>query len=323
MRVFLAGATGAVGKRLVPFLVRAGHHVTATTRTPGKLDSLRAQGAEPLVVDGLDPDAVMKAVTASHPDAIVHQMTALSTMRSLKRFDDEFETTNRLRTEGTRHLLAAGQAAGVRRFVAQSYAGWPNERRGSRTKTEDDPLDPNPPAAMARTFAAIRELERLVSTATSVTGMVMRYGSLYGPGTSLSAGGEIVELVRKWRFPLVGDGAGVWSFIHVDDAARATQLALERVAPGLYNIVDDEPAEVSVWLPELARLVGARPPFKLPVWIARFVVGDAGVSMMTEARGASNTKAKRTLDWRPEFASWRDGFRSTCTRASTVRPTAL
>ena len=291
------------------FLVRAGHHVTATTRTREKLESLRAQGAEPLIVDGLDRDAVLKAVVSSHPDAIVHQMTSLSSMRSLKHFDDEFEMTNRLRTDGTRHLLAAGQAAGVRRFVAQSYAGWPNQRRGSRLTTEEDPLDSNPPATMTRTLDAIRELERLVSTAAPMTGMIVRYGSLYGPGTSLSHDGEIVGMVRNRKFPLVGDGAGVWSFIHVDDAARATQLALERVAPGPYNIVDDEPAEVAVWLPELARLAGAKPPYRLPTWIARFVVGDAGVSLMTQIRGASNAKAKRELDWRLEYPSWRDGFR--------------
>jgi nucleoside-diphosphate-sugar epimerase len=308
MRIFLAGATGAIGGRLVPLLVAGGHHVIATTRTPEKLERLRAQGAEPVVVDGLDRDAVIKAVVSSHPDAIVHQMTALASMRSLKHFDDEFAVTNRLRTEGTSHLLAAARAAGTRRFVAQSYTGWANERQGGRVKTEEDPLDSNPPKSMSRTLDAIRTLEHMVLNSPDVTGTVLRYGSLYGPGTSLSDHGEIVELIRQRKLPLIGSGAGVWSFIHVADAARSTQFALERDAPGLYNIVDDDPAEVSVWLPYLARAVGARPPIRVPAWIGRFAVGDAGVSMMTQARGSSNAKAKHALGWQPDYASWRDGF---------------
>jgi 2-alkyl-3-oxoalkanoate reductase len=308
MKIFLAGATGAIGGRLVPLLVAGGHHVIATTRTPEKLERLRAQGAEPVVVDGLDRDAVMEAVVSSRPDAIVHQMTALASMRSLKHFDDEFAVTNRLRTEGTSHLLAAARAAGTHRLVAQSYAGWTSERRGGRIKTEEDPLDPHPPKAMSRTLDAIRALEDRVLNSSDVTGTVLRYGSLYGPGTSTSDHGEIVELIRQRKFPLIGNGAGVWSFIHVTDAARATQLALECDASGIYNIVDDEPAEVSVWLPYLAQAVGARPPIHLPAWIGRFAIGEAGVSMMTRARGSSNAKAKHTLGWQPEYASWRDGF---------------
>jgi nucleoside-diphosphate-sugar epimerase len=270
---------------------------------------LRAQGAEPVVVDGLDRDAVMRAVVSSHPDAIVHQMTALASMRSLKHFDDEFAVTNRLRTEGTRHLLEAAHACGAHKFVAQSYTGWPNERRGGRVKTEEDPLDSDPPNAMTKTLGAIRALEDMVLNAPGITGTVLRYGSLYGPGTSLSDAGEIVKLIRQRKFPFIGSGAGVWSFIHLDDAARATQLAIERAASGIYNIVDDDPAEVSAWLPELARAVGAKPPLRLPAWIGRLVVGEAGISMMTEVRGSSNAKAKRALGWRPQYASWRDGFR--------------
>ena len=308
MRILLAGATGAIGGQLVPLLVAGGHHIIATTRTPEKLERLRAQGTEPVVVDGLDRDAVMKTVVSSKPDVIVHQMTALASMRSLKHFDDEFAVTNRLRTEGTSHLLAAARAAGTHRLVAQSYAGWTSERRGGRVKTEEDPLDPHPPKAMSRTLAAIRALEHMVLNTSGVTGTVLRYGSLYGPGTSTSDHGEIVELIRQRKFPLVGNGAGVWSFIHVADAARSTELALERDAPGIYNIVDDDPAEVSVWLPYLARAVGAKPPIRVPAWIGRFAVGDAGVSMMTQVRGSSNAKAKHALGWQPEYASWRDGF---------------
>jgi nucleoside-diphosphate-sugar epimerase len=309
MRIFIAGATGAIGARLIPLLVAAGHQIVGTTRTPDKLERLRAQGADGLVVDGLDEDAVMKAVVSTHPDAVVNEMTALSSLHSVKHLDDEFKVTNRLRTEGTRHLLAAARVVGARRIVAQSYSGWPNERRGGRVKTEDDPLDSNPPHAMTQTLDAIRALEQMVSNASGLEGIVLRYGTLYGPGTSLSGTGEIVELIRQRQFPLIGDGAGVWSFVHVDDAARATKLAIERGVPGIYNIVDDEPAEVSVWLPDLAQVVGAQTPFRLAGWIGRFAVGDAGVSMMTEVRGSSNAKAKRVLGWQPEFASWRDGFR--------------
>ncbi len=308
MKIFVAGATGAIGKRLVPLLVSAGHQVVATTRNPKKMDALRAQGAEPALMDGLNPEAVMSAVLASRPDAIVHQMTALASMRSLKKFDDEFAVTNRLRAEGTEHLLDAARAAGVRKLVAQSYAGWPTARAGGRVKTEEDPLDPNLPKTMSKAFAAIKKLESLVSQASGVVGTVLRYGSFYGPGTSTSADGEIVQLVRQRKFPVVGSGAGVWSFIHVDDAAEATRLALEKDAPGIYNIVDDNPAEVSVWLPELARAAGAKPPRHIPAWLGRLALGDAGVLMMTEARGASNAKAKRVLGWQPRYADWRDGF---------------
>jgi nucleoside-diphosphate-sugar epimerase len=309
MKILVAGATGAVGRRLVPLLVAGGHRVIATTRTPDKVNRLRSEGAEPVVMDGLDSESVMKTVVASRPDVIVHQMTALASMRSLKQFDDEFALTNRLRTEGTSHLLAAAEAAGTRKFVAQSFSGWPNQRQGGRVKTEADPLDSDPPAAMARTLDAIQALEHMVVNAAGLNGIVLRYGSLYGPGTSIASEGEIVELIRGRKFPLVGNGAGVWSFIHVDDAARATQLAIERGASGVYNIVDDDPAEVAEWLPDLARAVGAKPPFRLPAWIGRFAIGDVGVSMMTTVRGSSNAKAKRTLDWQPAYATWRDGFR--------------
>jgi nucleoside-diphosphate-sugar epimerase len=309
MKILVAGATGAVGKRLVPLLVAAGHHVVATTRTPDKLNGLRAKGAEAVVMDGLDRDGVMKTIVSSRPDVIVHQMTALASMRSLKRFDDEFALTNRLRTEGTSHLVAAATVSGARKIVAQSYTGWSNQRHGGRIKTEADPLDSDPPVRMSRTLDAIQTLEHIVLNAAGLNGIALRYGSLYGPGTSISCKGEIVEMMRQRKFPLIGSGGGVWSFIHVDDAARATQLAIERGAPGLYNIVDDDPAEVSEWLSELARAVGAKPPLRLPAWIGRFALGESGVSMMTNVRGSSNAKAKRAFGWQPEYASWRDGFR--------------
>jgi nucleoside-diphosphate-sugar epimerase len=309
VKIFLAGATGAVGKRLVPLLVSGGHQVTASTRTREKMDGLRAAGAEPVVVDALDRDAVMKTIVAARPDVVVHQMTALARMRSLKKFDEEFALTNRLRTAGTEYLLAAARTVGVRRFVAQSYTGWANLREGGRVKTEDDPLDPNPPQAMRRTLDALRQLEAMVAAASGMMGIILRYGTFYGPGTSIALDGDIVGLVRQRKFPIFGNGAGMWSFTHIDDAANATRLAIERGPSGIYNIVDDEPAEVSVWLPELARVVGAKPPYHVPAWLGRLLIGEAGMSMMTKARGSSNAKAKRVLSWQPIYPSWRDGVR--------------
>jgi len=309
MKIFLAGATGAIGQQLVPLLVSGGHQVVASTRTPDKVARLREAGATAIVMDGLNRDDVMGAVTAARPDVIVHQMTALTRMKSLRRFDDEFAMTNRLRTEGTAHLLEAARAAGVKRFVAQSYTNWTNVRDGGRIKTEEDPLDPAPPKAMRQTLEAIRRLDELVFSAAGVTGVVLRYGNFYGPGTSIAPGGDIVEAVRRRQFPIVGDGAGVWSFIHIADAANAARLAIERGPAGIYNIVDDEPAEVSVWLPDLAAALGAKPPRHVPVWLGRLLIGDSGVSMMTRMRGSSNARAKRILNWQPLYASWRDGFR--------------
>jgi 2-alkyl-3-oxoalkanoate reductase len=308
VRIFVAGASGAIGRRLVPLLVSAGHVVIGTTRSEGKLDRVRELGAEPVLLDGLNRDAVASTVGVSRPDVIVHQMSALASMRSFKRFDAEFGLTNRLRTEGTCYLLEAAAAAGVRTFVAQSYTGWPNERRGARTKTEADPLETNPPGSMARTIEAIRGLERMVWSAPGITGVVLRYGSLYGPGTSLSAEGETTALVRRGKLPLVGTGAGIWSFVHVDDAAQATKIAIERRIPGVFNVVDDEPADVATWLPYLAELLGAPAPRHVPAWVARFAIGEAGVAMMTSIRGSSNEKAKRILHWLPRFPTWRLGF---------------
>jgi len=306
-RVFVAGATGAIGRRLVPLLIENGHQVTGTTSRREHLAAIGALGAEGVVMDGLDARSVMDAVTQARPEVVVHQMTALASMKSLKHFDREFALTNRLRTEGTRYLLDAAQAVGARKFIAQSYAGWPNRREGNRIKSEEDPLDPNPPRSVSETLDAIRELEAMVVQAS---GIALRYGSLYGPGTSLARDGDVVKLIAARKFPVVGNGAGIWSFIHVDDAARATQLAIESGTSGIFNITDDEPAEVSVWLPELARIMGAKPPRTIPVWLGRLFVGDAGVSMMTQTRGSSNAKAKRELGWSLRYPSWREGFRN-------------
>lgn len=304
MRVFVAGGSGAVGRRLVPMLVARGHEVVATTRTPAKLESLRALGARPVVMDGLDAGSVGEAVARAVPDAIVHQMTALAGGDNLKHFDRTFATTNALRTAGTEHLLAAAAAVGVRRFVAQSFAGWPFAREGGPVKTEDDPLDDRPPKAQAETLAAIRRLEGLIADAP-LAGVALRYGALYGPGASES----LVALVRARKLPLVGDGDGVWSWLHVEDAASAAVAAVEGSATGLLNVVDDEPAPVRVWLPYLAACVGAKRPRRVPVWVARLAVGEVGISMMTQVRGASNARARMELGWAPRWSSWRAGFR--------------
>jgi nucleoside-diphosphate-sugar epimerase len=310
MRIFVAGATGALGRRLVPLLVERGHQVSGMTRTAGKAAGLRAAGAEPVVADALDRDAVLAAVVAAHPEVVVHELTALAEMTDFRKLDQGFALTNRLRTEGTDHLLTAARAAGARRFVAQSFAGWPFARVGGPVKSEDDPLDPDPPAQLRRTLDAIRHLESAVLGTEGVEGVVLRYGGFYGPGTSAGEGGFMLEDLRRRRFPLVGAATGVWSFVHIDDAATATVAAVERGAPGIYQIVDDDPAPVSEWLPALAAAVGARPPRRVPAWVARLAGGAHGVVLMTEVRGASNAKARRELGWRPAWPSWRQGFRA-------------
>ncbi len=309
MKVLVAGATGALGKQLVPRLGANGHEVVGITRSEAKLDLLRGLGARGIVADVLDPDQVARAVAEAEPEVIVHQLTALSGAIDVRHFDRTFAVTNRLRTEATDHLLAAGRAVGVRRFVAQSFAGWPFARVGGPVKTEDDPLDPAPPDAMRQTLDAIRYLESAVTGADWLEGLVLRYGGFYGPGTSLSPdGGEQIDLIRGRKFPVVGDGGGVWSFIHIEDAADATVAAVTRGRPGIYNIVDDDPAPVAQWLPAAASALGAPPPRHVPRWLGRIVAGEAATVMMTEVRGASNDKAKRELGWRPRHTSWREGF---------------
>jgi nucleoside-diphosphate-sugar epimerase len=308
MKVFVAGATGAIGKQLIPQLVAAGHEVTGMTRSPEKADALRALGAKAAVADGLDRTAVREAVLRAEPEAVIHQMTSLTGTFNLKKFDEFFALTNRLRTEGTDDLLEAAQAAGARRFLAQSHCN-DFERTGALVKSEDDPLDPDPPAALRRLLAAIRHLEAATLGAAGIEGLALRYANFYGPGTNLAPGGEMVELVRKRRLPIIGDGSGVWSLIHMVDAAAATVAAVERGAPGVYNVADDEPAPARIWLPELARMLGAKPPLRVPVWLGRLAAGEAGVLLFTCLRGASNAKAKRELGWELRYPSWRDGFR--------------
>jgi 2-alkyl-3-oxoalkanoate reductase len=310
MKVFVAGASGAVGARLVPLLVASGYEVVAMGRSPVKADWLRSVGAEPVVADGLDRDAVVRAVRRAAPQVVVHHMTALTGVKSFKRFDDDFALTNRLRTQGTDNLLEAARASGVSRFIAQSYGNWNYARTGTTIKREEDALDPDPPANQRRSLEAIRHLEAAVLGADGIEGIALRCGNFYGPGTGFALDGDLVELVRKRRLPIVGDGGGVWSFAHMDDVATATIAAIGNGAPGVYNIVDDDPAPVAVWLPELAHALGAGPPRRVPVWVGRLVTGEVGVSMMTQIRGASNAKAKRELGWKPRWSSWREGFRN-------------
>jgi nucleoside-diphosphate-sugar epimerase len=307
MRVFVAGATGAIGRQLVPRLVAAGHEVHGMTRHASKQAMLDELGAVPVVADALDPDQVAEAVGGAKPEVIVHQLTAIGALDP-RHFDRDFAPTNRLRTEGTDHLLSAGQAVGVRRFVAQSYGAWWYERTGGPVKSEEDPLDPTPAREMRESWAAIRHLEEAVLGARWTEGIVLRYGAFYGPGTSLAPDGEQSELVRRGKFPLVGDGGGVWSYIHIADAAEATVAAVEHGSRGVYNVVDDDPAPVAEWLPALAQELGAKKPMRVPRFIGRLFAGETGVVMMTDARGASNAKAKRELGWRPAHPSWRQGF---------------
>jgi nucleoside-diphosphate-sugar epimerase len=300
MRVLVVGASGAIGTRLVPQLISHGHEVTGTFRSPGHAERVRAPGAEAIPLDLLDAGAVRRAVLDIRPDAIIHQATALADVRFSRSLDRSFAATNRLRTEGTDALLAAAAEAGVRRFVAQSFASYRYAREGGMVKTEDDPLDPAPPASARETNAAMRHLDQAV---TDAGGIALRYGGFYGdPGDGL------IGPVRKRQFPVVGHGEGVTSWIHLDDAAAATVLALEHGGPGVYNIADDEPAPVREWLPVLAAALGAPPPRHVPVWLARLIAGEGAVMMGTQARGAANAKARRDLGWSPRYPSWRQGF---------------
>jgi nucleoside-diphosphate-sugar epimerase len=310
MKVFVAGATGALGRPLVKQLVGRGHEVIGMTRSESKQQLLRELGATPVVADALDPDAVARAVAEAEPNVIVHQMTAIDTSFNPRHMEEAFATTNRLRTEGTDHLLAAGRAVGVKRFVVQSFAPWPYARTGGMVKSEDDPLDSTPPAQVRTTLDAIKYLEKAVTDADWTEGIALRYGGFYGPGTSIGLDplGEQVEMIRQRKFPLAGKGTGVWSFIHIEDAASATVEAMEHGSRGVYNVVDDEPAPVSEWLPELAKAVGAKPPRHVPLWLARLFGGEVVSVMMSDLRGSSNTKAKRELGWKPRYPSWREGF---------------
>jgi nucleoside-diphosphate-sugar epimerase len=319
MKIFVAGASGVIGRQLVPLLVEAGHVVVGTTTLPEKVKILRTLGAQPVVLDVLDAEAVGRAVSEAEPEVVVHEATALTGVgRSLRKFDETFAQTNRLRTEGTDNLLAAAQAVGARKLVAQSYAGWPYAREGAAVKDEDAALDPTPARDAKETIAAIRYLEERVVGAQGPDGIVLRYGGFYGPGTSLAEDGESVQAIRKRAFPVVGDGGGMTSFIHIEDAARATLVAIERGRRGVYNIVDDDPAPVSAWLPFVADVVGAKPPRHVPFWLGKLVAGEQLATMMAEGRGASNAKAKRELGWQPRYSSWREGFVASLTAPAEV-----
>jgi 2-alkyl-3-oxoalkanoate reductase len=310
MRVFVAGGTGVLGSRLLPLLVAGGHQVVGLARSPERAARVQRAGATAVIGDALDRDAVMKAVARAEPQVVVHELTAFAKLgRNLRRFERDVADTNLLRTEGTDVLRDAALAAGARRFVAQSFAGWTYARDGGSVKTEADPLDPCPPPPMRGAMDALRHHEDSVLGADGVDGIVLRYGTWYGPGTSFALDGLYVREIRRRRFPVIGDAGGVWSFVHIDDVARATIAAIERGEHGVYNIVDDEPAPVATWLPELAAAIGARSPWRVPVWLGRLFAGELAVFVMTEIRGSSNAKAKRELGWRPGYASWRDGFR--------------
>lgn len=311
MRVFVAGATGAVGRPLTRMLVDAGHDVVGTTSSAGKQDAITGLGATPVVMDGLDPASVRTAVLDSRPDVVIHQLTALSAMTgNMRKFDADFAVTNRLRTETTDSLLAAARESGAKRFIAQSFTGWTNPRNGGGIATEDEPLDPHPTKHSRETLAAIAQLEKTVPAEPSMTGIVLRYGFLYGPGTGLGREGDMSAMIRKGRFPVVGGGGGVWPLVHVVDAARAAERAVAHGDAGLYNVVDDDPALVREWLPALAAELGGKPPMRLPRWLGRVVAGEHAVALMTGVRGSSNAKARRELGWELVYPSWREGFRS-------------
>ncbi len=307
MRIFVAGASGAVGQPLVRRLAEAGHEVHGMTRTPEKAARLRELGAVPVIADALDREQVIAAVRAARPEVVVHELTAIGPLNT-RNLDAAFVATNRLRTEGTDNLIAAARAAGARRFVGQSFAPWSYKREGGPVKTENDALETDPPKGVGNTLAAIRHLERAVTGAEGLEGIVLRYGGFYGPGTSIARGGDMLENIVKGRFPVVGDGAGVWSLVHIEDAAEATVAAIERGAPGIYNVCDDDPAPVREWLPALAEAVGGRRPRHVPGFVGRLLLGQGGYAMMTQIRGASNAKARRELGWAPAHPTWRDGF---------------
>lgn len=308
MKVFVTGGTGAIGQFLLPLLIENKHEVVALTRSATKATRLEDIGAAAVIADPFDKQALTAAVRRAEPEVIIHQLTALSTFSNFRKMDQDFALTNRFRTEVTDTLLAAARTIGTTRFIAQSYCGWPYAKKGGPVKTEEDPLDPKPPESFTKTLASIRSLEDKMRGVSYLQALALRYGNFYGPGTGIGKGGIIVKMVKQRRFPIVGGGGGVWSFIHVIDAARATIAAITRGSPGIYNVVDDEPAKVATWLPALAKAIGAKPPYHIPHWLGELIIGKAGVSMMTQIRGCSNAKAKRELNWTPVYPTWRIGF---------------
>jgi nucleoside-diphosphate-sugar epimerase len=309
MRIFLAGASGAIGRTLIPLLVEQQHEVFGAFRNPANAERVKSLGATPVILDALDGQAVNDRISEIKPQAVIHQLTAIPAHLDLRNIDRDFEQTNRLRTEGTRNLATAAVHNGVEKFIAQSFAGWPYARRGITLKTEEDDLDPTPPPKLKAMLDAIETLEHTVLREHGFIGIVLRYGPLYGPHSSIATQGATVEEIRAHKVPLVGQGTGVWSFVHLDDAATATVAALTRAQRGIYNIVDDDPALVSDWLPFLAECVGAKPPMHVPNMAAKLLIGEHAVAMMNDIRGVSNAKAKAELGWTPKWASWRQGFR--------------
>lgn len=308
VKIFVAGAAGAMGKALLPLLTKAGYTTTGMTRSAANAGRIRTMGATPVIADALDPEEVRTAVMNAAPDVIVHQLTSIPAAINLRHIDRDFALTNRLRIEGLDNLIAAAKAVGCRRMVAQSYTGWPYARIGGPVKSEGDPLDPEPPAKLKETLQSIRYLEQVTTGTPGIDGTVLRYGAFYGPGNTLGPGGPFLDEVRKRRVPVIGRGTGIWSFIHIDDAASATQCAIEKNVTGIFNIVDDDPAPVSEWLPALAKAIGAPRPRQIPAWVARLLIGEHAVSMMTQIRGARNSKARGELGWAPAWSSWREGF---------------
>jgi nucleoside-diphosphate-sugar epimerase len=311
MKIFVAGAAGIVGRYLIPALIEDGHQVTGSTRSPDNSKKIRALGATPAIADGLDRESVLKAVAEARPEVVIHEMTALTNLKDFRHFDKEFAVTNELRARGTDYLLEAARQAGATRFIAQSYASWADTGGSGKGTTEDGPIDLTPPREQRESVAAIRHLESVVM---DNGGIALRYGGFYGHGAS----DDMLDLIRKRRFPVVGGGTGVWSFCEVTDAVAATVAAVTKGGPGIYNVVDDEPAPVAEWLPYLAGLLGARPPMRVPSWVGRALAGEVVVAMMTQMRGSSNAKAKRELGWTPRYASWREGFREWVTSISTA-----
>ena len=315
MRILLAGASGAIGRTLIPLLLQQQHEVFGVFRNPAHVDLVKSLGATPVVLDALDTQAVNDRVNEIKPQALLHQLTAIPAHLDLRNIDRDFEPTNRLRTEGTRNLASAAVRAGVEKFIAQSFAGWPYARRGITLKTEEDDLDPAPPPKMKAMLDAIETLEHTVLREQGFTGVVLRYGPFYGPHSSIARGsngnpdGAMVEDIRAHKVPIVGQGTGVWSFVHLHDAATATVAALTHAQRGIYNIVDDDPALVSDWLPFLAECVGAKPPMHVPELPAKLLIGEHAVALMNDIRGVSNAKARAELGWTPKWSSWRQGFR--------------
>ena len=308
MKIFVTGGTGAIGKFLLPQLLEMKHDVVALTRSAQKAVTLEDIGVSPVIADPLDKQALTAAVRRAEPDVIIHQLSALSGAGNFRKLDQEFALTNRFRTEVTDNLLAAARTIGTRRFIAQSYCGWPYAKKGGPVKTEEDPLDPKPPESFTKTLAGIRYLEDKIRSVSYLEAFALRYGWFYGPGTAFGKGGQVYKMVKKRKLPIVGGGGAIWSFIHIIDAARATVAAISHGTPGIYNVVDDEPAKVSTWLPAFAKAIGGKPPYRIPHWLGELIIGKAGVSMMTQLRGCSNAKAKRELNWTPVYPSWRVGF---------------